>query len=128
MSKIEKGVESTPHLGNGQAERTYKSILFEVMPEAVTAERSSAGRLDVRGLFYACRRLYLAHPERPRDLEARLAAKKKSEHILEYHYFNTQVVPDYEREHGEIDGLVRDARGHIHEAHEFGSEEIRTEF
>jgi hypothetical protein len=99
------------------------------MPEAVASERSASGRIDVRGLFYACRRLYLSHPERPRALETRLAAKKKSGHILEHHYFNTRVVPGYEQEHGEIDGLVRDARGHVHEAHGYGDpEEIRTEF
>jgi hypothetical protein len=118
------------NVGDGHKERTYKSVLFEVLPEAISAERSVSGRIDVRGLFYACRRLYLSHPERPRSLEARLAASKKSDHILEYSYFNNDVVPDYEDEYGEIAGLVRDVRGHLHEAHTADDEarEIGTEF
>lgn len=124
------------NLGNGNApgtlrERTYKSILFEIMPEAVEAERSLSGRIDVRGLFYACRRLYLDHPERPRSREERFAAQKKdSEQILEYGYFSAQVIPSYEQEYGEIEGLIREPRGHLHEAHTADEEaqEIGTEF
>ena len=111
-------------------ERTYKSILFEVLPEAIEAERAVSGRIDMRGLFYACRRLYLNHAERPHGREEHYAAKKKSpEHILEYDYFNNQIIPAYEREYGEIEGLVRDARGHLHEAHTGeDAREIGTEF
>jgi hypothetical protein len=124
MSKVSK-------VGNGSKERTYKSVLFEVLPEAVASERAVSGRIDMRGLFYACRRLYLNHPERPRGLEKRLASSKKHpEHILEYDYFNNQIIPDYERKYGEIEGLIRDARGHLHEAHtvEDEAQEIGTEF
>jgi hypothetical protein len=102
------------------------------MPEAIASERSVSGRIDQRGLFYACRRLYLSHPERPYDREARFAASKKNpEHILEYDYFCNKIIPAYEEEHGEIAGLLRDPRGHLHEAHtadEEAPQEIGTEF
>jgi hypothetical protein len=120
------------NLDDRTTERTYKSILFEVMPLAVGAERSVAGRIDVRGLFYACRRLYLSHPERPYTREQRYAqAKKNPEHILDYDYFNNQIIPHYEREYGEIEGLSRDPRGHLYEAHtgeEDEGQEIGTRF
>lgn len=113
-------------------ERTYKSVLFEVLPAALAEERSVSGRIDVRGLFYAARRLYLAHKERPYGREARLAARKKEpEEILAYDYFNNQIIPAYEREVAEIDGLTREARSHLHEAHTPEAEdagEIGTEF
>jgi hypothetical protein len=126
------GLKKTTNLADGK-ERSYKSILFEILPQAVQEERSQTGRLDARGLFYACRRLYLYHPERPYKLEARLSAQKKNpEHTLEYAYFNGTILPEYEREYGEIDGLTRDARGHLHQAHldEIGSAgtEVGTEF
>ncbi len=101
-------------VGDDPKERTYKSVLFEIMPEAIAAERSASGRIDLRGLFYACRRLYLAHPERPRGREARLASSKKNpEHILEYGYFGNRIIPDYEEERDEIEGLLREPRGRI---------------
>jgi hypothetical protein len=117
-------------LGGDHKERTYKSVLFEIMPEAIAAERSASGRIDLRGLFYACRRLYLAHPERPRGREARLASSKKNpEHILEYGYFGNRIIPDYEAERDEIEGLLREPRGHLHEAHTMDdTHEIGTEF
>lgn len=120
----------TGKVGNTGKERTYKSVLFEVLPEAIDAERSVSGRIDVRGLFYACRRLYLGHPDRPRGLEKRLAATKKNpEHILEYDYFGNRIVPYYEAEYGETEGLIRDPRGHLHEAHTADEpQEIGTEF
>jgi hypothetical protein len=116
--------------GYAVAERTYKSILLEVLPDAIQAERSVAGRLDARGLFYAARRLYLAHDERPREREERLLAEKKSLHILDYSYFNNNIIPEFEAEHGEIDGLTREPRGHLHEVHTYKDEgqEIGTEF
>ncbi len=105
------------HLAD-KGERSYKSVIFEVLPQAIEEERSATGRLDVRGLFYACRRLYLSHPERPLSREARYAASKKEpEHIIEYSYFGQNLLPEYERDHGEIDGLVRDSRGHLLQAH-----------
>jgi hypothetical protein len=119
------------NVGNVGGERTYKGLLFEVMPAAIAAERSVSGRIDLRGLFYACRRLYLSHPERPRGLEKRLASSKKnSKHILEYSYFGNQIIPEYERQYGEIVGLTRDVRGHLHEAHTVDDDarEIGTEF
>ena|GEM_PF-3320030 len=118
------------NVGNAGGGYTYKGLLFEIMPEAIAAERSASGRIDLRGLFYACRRLYLSHPERPRGREARYAASKKSpEHILEYSYFGNDIVPDYEKEYGEIEGLVLEARGHLHEAHAIDdAHEVGTEF
>jgi len=111
-------------------ERTYKSVLFEVLPEAIEAERSPTGRLDARGLFYACRRLYLNHADRPRGREARYASQKKNpEYILDYDYFNNKVLPGYEREYGEIPGLVRSSRGHLYAPHVANdTEELATEF
>ncbi len=101
-----------------------------MLPEAVAAERSTSGRIDLRGLFYACRRLYLSHPERPRGREAHYAASKKHpEHILEYGYFSNDIVPAYEAERGKIEGLVLEPRGHLHEAHAIDdAHEVGTEF
>jgi hypothetical protein len=117
----------------GQVERSYKSILFEVLPAGISSERSTRGRLDQRGLFYACRRLYLAHPERPHGREKAIAETKKDpQYILEYDYFANRIIPDYERAYGEIEGLIRDVRGHLHEvhtmndAHELGTEFVQT--
>ncbi len=119
-------------VGNVVGEHTYKGLLFEVLPEAIAAERSVSGRIDLRGLFYACRRLYLSHPERPRGREERLAASKKNpEHILEYDYFGNKIIPGYEAKHGEIEGLIREPRGHLLEAHTVDEDEPRevgTEF
>jgi hypothetical protein len=111
------------------AERSQKSIVFEVLEEAVEAERSGSGRLDGRGLFYAIRRLYLNHPDRPFALEARLAqVKKHPEHVLEMGNVD-KILVAYQQEHGKIEDLEREARGHYYPAHdEDGSAEIGTEF
>jgi hypothetical protein len=104
-------------LGNGLG-RTYKSIMYEVMPQAIEAERAASGRVDVRGLFYACRRLYLNHPERPRAREAHFAARKKGpENPLEFHYFKNQITVDYQRDVEEIEGLDRKALSDIYQSH-----------
>src|SRR5215203_347968 len=98
--------------------RTYKSIMYEVMPAAIEAERAPSGRLDVRGLFYSCRRLYLNHPERPRAREAYYAARKKGpENPLEFHYFKNKVTVEYQQDVGEIEGLDRKAMSDIYQSH-----------
>ncbi len=112
-------------------ERPYKSIVFEVLPAAIESERAASGRVDQRGLFYACRRLYLAHPERPLKREAYYAARKNNpEHILEYGYFKNNVLDAYENEVGEIEGLTRAGRSHLKQVHTLSSawKEIDTEF
>jgi hypothetical protein len=121
--RCQKREEAVSNLADGPAERTYKSIIFEVLPEAIEAERSMSGRLDARGLFYAVRRLYLPHPERPYERERRLAASSGKTNPLEYQYFNNQLIPAYEREFGEIEGLTREPRGHLHPAHMSATEE-----
>jgi hypothetical protein len=98
--------------------RTYKSIMYEVMEQAIEAERAPSGRLDVRGLFYACRRLYLNHPERPREREAYYAARKKGpDNPLEFHYFKNDITVAYQRDVAEIEGLDRKAMSDIYQTH-----------
>jgi hypothetical protein len=98
--------------------RTYKSILFEVLPEAIEAERAPSGRLDVRGVFYACRRLYGNHPERPRAREEYFAQKKgRTEDPVSFHYFKNQILRDYQEEFGRIEGLDRKAMSDIYQSH-----------
>jgi Topoisomerase 6 subunit A/Spo11, Toprim domain len=103
--------------GNSK-ERTYKSILFEVMPEAIASERAPSGRLDVRGLFYACRRLYNNHPDRPRAREAYYAERKKGpENPLEFSYFKNRITVEYQQEVEEIEGLDRKAMSDVYQSH-----------
>jgi hypothetical protein len=98
--------------------RSYKSIVYEVMPQAIEAERAPSGRLDVRGLYYAVRRLYLKHPERPRLREANLAARKKdAENPLEFHYFKNRLTVHYQEDVAEIEGLDRKAMSDIYQSH-----------
>ena len=98
--------------------RTYKSIIYEVMPEAIEAERAPSGRLDVRGLFYACRRLYLNHPERPLEREAYYAERKGGpENPLEFHYFKNRITVEYQQDVEEIEGLDRKAMSDVYQSH-----------
>jgi hypothetical protein len=101
------------------AERTYKSIVFEVLPDAIEQERSPSGLIDSRGLFYAVRRLYNAHPERPFEKERKKAEKGQGE-PLDYGYFNGEMLHHFEARYGEIEGLTREPRGHLFEAHTNG--------
>jgi hypothetical protein len=98
------------------AERTFKSIVFEVLPDAIDEERSPSGKIDSRGLFYAVRRLYNAHPERPFEKERKKAQRGQGE-PLAYGYFNGEMLHHFEDRHGEIEGLSREPRGHLFEAH-----------
>src|SRR5215218_3481514 len=112
------------------AERTYKSIVFEVLPDAVEQERSPSGLIDSRGLFYAVRRLYNAHPERPFEKERKKAERGQGE-PLDYGYFNGEMLHHFEARFGEIEGLTREPRGHLFEAHTSGAglaQEIGTVF
>jgi hypothetical protein len=105
------------HLGDGLG-RTYKSIMYEIMPEAIESERAPSGRLDVRGLYYACRRLYLNHPDRPRRREAYYAARKKgAENPLEFAYFKNKITVHYQQDVEEIEGLDRKAMSDIYQSH-----------
>jgi hypothetical protein len=116
---------------NSDLGRTYKSLLFEILPAAIEAERSPMGTIDTRGLFYACRRIYLGHPERPYAREAYYAARKgtSAEEALTYFYFSQKLIPEYEEVHGEIDGLTSEPRSHLHEAHtDLEEHEIGTQF
>jgi hypothetical protein len=116
---------------NSDLGRTYKSLLFEILPAAIEAERSPMGTIDTRGLFYACRRIYLGHPERPYAREAYYAARKgtSAEEALTYFYFSQKLIPEYEVVHGEIDGLTSEPRSHLHEAHtDHDEHEIGTVF
>jgi hypothetical protein len=107
------------------AERTYKSIVFEVLPDAIEQERSPSGLIDSRGLFYAVRRLYNAHPERPFEKERKKAEKGQGE-PLDYAYFNGEMLHHYEDRYGEIEGLTREPRGHLFEAHTIDSGQAHT--
>jgi hypothetical protein len=107
-------------LADKPSERSQKSIVFEVLPAAIGEERSGSlsGLLDKRGLFYAVRRKYLTHPERPREAEKeRAESKKNPEHILDYEYFCHKLLPKYERQFGEIEGLTTKAVGKLYSPH-----------
>jgi hypothetical protein len=98
--------------------RTYKSIIFEILPQAIEAERAPSGRVDNRGLFYACRRLYRNHPERPRAREEYFAKKKgRTEDPISFSYFKNQILSDYQAEFGRIEGLDRKAMSDIYQSH-----------
>jgi hypothetical protein len=98
--------------------RYYKSILYEVMEDGIAAERAPSGRLDVRGLYYACRRLYKNHPERPLEREAHFAAKKtKTDDPIVFEYFKNTVVRDYQEDYGVIEYLDRKAMSDIYQSH-----------
>jgi hypothetical protein len=120
---------------------TIKSLLFEIIPEAAEAARGRYPSFSQRDLYYVCRDRYLNHPERPFDkeyrikraagetdiqYEARREAVRRSRLPIDYKYFTTKVLREYEREYGEIDGLIRETYGTFVEPHTGESIELGT--
>ena len=85
---------------------SIRDAVFKVMPAAVE-HTSGGGRLPVgvRRLFYAVRDRISDHTSKRLDSEN------------SYKYFSQTLVPDYQREHGVIEGLYYDPQGRLHEPH-----------
>src|SRR5215210_3175402 len=96
-------------------QRTQKEIVSEIMESAVEDAGGGETHISARDLYYSVRNRYLAHPDRPQDKDG-----------LQYHYFSTKLLPDYQHDHGPIEGLVRDPRGHLYEPHSGTTLELGT--
>lgn len=79
---------------------TLKAAVFAVLPEAKTAA----------GLIVAARTLY--YKVRPR-----LQKLAGTDTVLKYHYFAQHLLPDYQRNIMELDGLYYEPRGELHHPH-----------
>jgi DNA topoisomerase VI subunit B len=93
---------------------SLKHAVSKVIIQA--AEQASGGlRFSVRTLYYQVRPLIQPYTDKE----------------LGYEYFSQTLVPDYEREHGDLKGMYREPRGHLHEPHSdvsvpLGTIEIET--
>ncbi len=81
---------------------TQKEIVFEALPQAL---RNAGGIFSARDLYYALRPLAYARRGWP------------EEKTLNYDYFSQTLLTEYQELYGRIEGLWRDARGHLHEPH-----------
>jgi hypothetical protein len=99
---VRKAVGRAKKLKSGVTkEDTQKAVIVRNLPESISkAGGGGQYRFSIRQLFYAVR---------PFVLEA-------LKHELKYGYFS-DVVTEYENEHGEIAGMYRDARGTIYHPH-----------
>jgi hypothetical protein len=79
-----------------------KDIVFEVLPHAI---QNAGANFSARDLYYATRPLCYAHDE------------WEDGKRLGYGYFSQTLLTEYQDERGLIDGLWRDARGHLYEPH-----------
>ena len=120
---------------------TIKSLLWELIPEAAVEAKEDYPNFSQRDLYYVCRNRYLNHPERPyhreyllkrhkdetdAQYEARREAARKSRAPIDYKYFTTKILRDYEREHGKIEGMIREPHGTLVEPHSGTSVELGT--
>jgi hypothetical protein len=96
------------------AKVTLKDAIFEVMEEAI-ATASNQGRypFSARDLFYAVRPLYIRHTENRLNPDGG------------YKYFG-DLIQEYQREHGKIEGLYYDPRGRLREPHTGNTVDIGT--
>jgi hypothetical protein len=81
---------------------SIKEIIFAVLPRAI---ENAGAHFSARDLYYATRPLAYAHGE--------WESGKK----LTYGYFSQTLLTEYQEWDGEIEGLWRDPRGHLHEPH-----------
>jgi hypothetical protein len=81
---------------------SQKEIVFEVLAQAIGR---AGANFSARDLYYATRPLCYGHSE------------WEDGKRLDYRYFSQTLLTEYQEEHGFIDGLWRDARGHLHEPH-----------
>jgi DNA topoisomerase VI subunit B len=81
---------------------SLKDAVFAVLPKAMD-HASGGGSLPVpaRSLYYAVRPLVQDQTAKP----------------LDYNYFSQTLLVDYQHLYGPMDGLVREARGHLREPH-----------
>jgi hypothetical protein len=92
--------------------KTYiKDIVFEVLGRAIT---NAGANFSARDLYYATRALAYRHGE------------WEDGKRLEYKYFSQTLLTEYQEENGLIEGLWRDARGHLHEPHTGNSVALGT--
>ncbi len=79
-----------------------KDIVFGVLARAI---RNAGALFSARDLYYATRPLAYAHPEWETGKQ------------LDYGYFSQTLLTEYQERRGQIEGLWRDPRGHLHEPH-----------
>jgi hypothetical protein len=83
---------------------TKKEAVFQVIPEAVRQQRGgTALPFSAHSLFYKIRPLFL-----------QLLPGK----TLTASYCEQTLIPEYEREHGQIEGMYREPRGELHHPHD----------
>lgn len=81
---------------------SQKEIIFEALPKAI---KNAGGFFSARDLYYATRPLAYQHRGWPRGKTPG------------YNYFSQTLLTEYQECRGRIEGLWRDARGHLHEPH-----------
>jgi hypothetical protein len=82
--------------------RSKKELVFEVLPEAIA---NAGAPFSARDLYYAVRPLLYRRGGWPEG------------EALDYGYFSQTLLLEWQEEHGRIEGLWRDPRGHLHEPH-----------
>jgi len=100
--RTERGRASTRYIPVRSYECSLKYAVFKVMKEA--AAKASANftlPFSVRQLYYQVRPLIQQYTSKE----------------LEYPYFTPPLVTEYEDWHGELPGLIYEARGHLVEPH-----------
>jgi hypothetical protein len=105
---------------------TIKSLLFEIIPTAAVEARGEYPAFSQRDLYYVCRDAYLNHPDRPfhreyllkrqpRETDAQYEARRDQARgirgPIDFKYFTGKVLKHYEREHGRIPDMIREAFG-----------------
>jgi hypothetical protein len=79
---------------------SLKEAVFKIIKQAA-AKAGGGLRFSVRSLYYQVRPLIQSLTDKE----------------LGYSYFSQTLAPEYEREHGALDGMYREPRGHLHEPH-----------
>jgi Topoisomerase 6 subunit A/Spo11, Toprim domain len=120
---------------------SMKALLWRLIPEGAKEAGGSYPVFSQRDLYYKVRDKYLEHPERPyhreymlkcykdetdEQYEARREAARRRRGPIDYGYFKSKVLKPYEREHGPIEGMIREAYGKFVEPHSGESFELGT--
>jgi Histidine kinase-, DNA gyrase B-, and HSP90-like ATPase len=99
---------------------TMKEAVFDVIPEAVRQQRGGTDLpFSAHSLFYKIRPLFL---------------QLLPGETLTASYCEQTLIPEYEREHGQIEGMYREPRGEMHHPHDpagertvpLGTREVRA--
>jgi hypothetical protein len=119
-------------VAKAMSKATIKGLIFEVLPGALEDYRreqaelgNQEGIVRSRRLYYKVRTRYKNHPQRPRHREKYNPLTGELSAIT-YHYFQTNLLPAYQREYGEIPNLEHDPRGHMYEPHSGDRMELST--